>query len=376
MSDKMPLNTKNSLENSLPDTLIARRKDEHLKIAAEHDVSHSFGTLLNDIKLVHQALPELNSAEVDLSVEFFGKKLSAPLMITSMTGGSESAGKMNRSMAKAANKLGIAFAVGSQRVMLNHPETTSDFQVRREIPDGVLLGNIGAVQLQEYSAEVIAGLVDTIDADGLCIHLNAAQELVQKEGHRDFRGLLDKIARLVDRFEGKALIKETGAGLSPETLRKLKSIGAHYVDVSGAGGTSWTKVETYRDSNSELFKLGETLADWGLPTAFCIIAAKKILDDDACIIASGGIKSGLDAARAIAAGSNIAGFARQALLSFIKDEDNGVAALIEQTIKELKTTMLLTDCKDINALKKAPRIYTGQLRHWLADYGWLEGEKN
>lgn len=371
MSEKLPLNMKDNRVNDLSEALIAKRKSEHLKIAAEHDVSHSFDTLLNDIKLIHQALPELDSAEVDLTVEFFGKKLDAPLMINSMTGGSEYAGKMNNSLAKAADKLGIAFAVGSQRVMIDHPESTADFQVRQEIPNGVLLGNIGAVQLQEYSTEVIAGLVDTIEADGLCIHLNAAQELVQKEGHRNFKGLLDKIDRLVDRLKGRALVKETGAGLSPETLRRLKSIGVRYIDVSGAGGTSWTKVETYRDSNSELCQLGETLADWGLPTAFCIIAAKKILDDDTCIIASGGIKSGLDVARAIAAGSDIAGFARQVLLSYIKDKDNGVVALIEQIKKELKTTMLLTDCKNIDALKKAPRIYTGQLRHWLSAYGWL-----
>ena len=362
---------KNGKDN-LPDTLISKRKSEHLRIVAEKDVVFSHSTLLEDIKLMHQALPELNLDEIDLSVEFFGKKLTAPFMITSMTGGAEYTEQLNHSLAEAAQMTGIAFAVGSQRVMHRHPEVTPDFQVRRLIPDGVLLGNIGAVQLQEYPPDVIADLMKAIDADGMCVHLNAAQELVQKEGHRDFRGILDRIAALVDHLDGRVLVKETGAGLSPQTLQKLASIGVRYIDVSGSGGTSWTKVEMYRESNHELKQLGETFADWGVPTAFSIVAAKRIFKENTCIIASGGIVSGLDIARSIAAGADIAGFARQVLLSFLKQKTEGVIALIDQFKKEMKTAMLLTDSKDIHALKKAPIIYTGQLRNWLSTYGWLE----
>jgi len=366
----------NDRNNNFPDTLISRRKSEHLQIAADHDVTYSQTTMLENVKLMHQALPELRIDEIDLSVEFFGKRLKAPLMITSMTGGAEYAGRMNHALASAAQRQGIAFAVGSQRVMLSHPEITSDFQVRKEIPDGVLLGNIGAVQLQEYSLDVIADLAKSIEADGMCVHLNAAQELVQREGHRDFRGLIDKIARLVDHLEGRVLVKETGAGLSPQTLKKLASIGVRYIDVSGSGGTSWTKVEMHRASNQKLRQLAETFADWGVPTAFSIIAAKHIFKDKACLVASGGILSGLDVARAIAAGSDIAGFARQVLLSYLDKETDGVIALINRFKKELTTAMLLTDCQNISALKKAPRIYTGELREWLLTYGWFEGEKN
>lgn len=163
-----------------PDTLISQRKSEHLRIVADNDVTHRRSTLLNNVQLLHQALSELNFDEIDLSVEFFGKRLKAPFMIASMTGGVEFAREMNHSLAKSAQKEGIAFAVGSQRVMLDHPEVTSDFTVRQYIPDGVLLGNIGAVQLDEYPPEVIAKLVEAIKADGICVHLNAAQELVQK----------------------------------------------------------------------------------------------------------------------------------------------------------------------------------------------------
>ena len=373
---------KNKRENDLLDTFrqgsteISRRKSEHLQIVADREVTFSRGTLLDNIELIHQALPEQSIEEIDLSVDFFGKRLAAPLMITSMTGGAEYADTMNHALAKAAGQQGIAFAVGSQRVMLRHPDVTSDFTVRKEIPDGVLLGNIGAVQLEEYTPDVIAELMKTIEADGMCVHLNAAQELMQTEGHRDFRGLLDRIAYLVDRLEGRVLVKETGAGLSPETLKKLAAIGVRYIDVAGAGGTSWTKVETYRTSNRELCQLGETFADWGVPTAFCIIAAKNIFKDNACLIASGGISSGLDIARAIVAGSDISGIDLQALLSFLKKDTDGVIALIERFKKELKTAMLLTDCKNISALKKAPKIYTGQLREWLSAYGWHQGEMN
>lgn len=358
-----------------PDTLISQRKSEHLRIVADNDVTHRRSTLLNNVQLLHQALSELNFDEIDLSVEFFGKRLKAPFMIASMTGGVEFAREMNHSLAKSAQKEGIAFAVGSQRVMLDHPEVTSDFTVRQYIPDGVLLGNIGAVQLDEYPPEVIAKLVEAIEADGICVHLNAAQELVQKEGHRHFRGLLDKIAYLVDHLRGHVLVKETGAGMSPETLEKLASIGVPYVDVSGSGGTSWTKVEMHRAPDKDLRQVGETFADWGVPTAFSVIAARHIFKDKACLVASGGIISGLDAARAIATGADIIGFARPALIAFLKSGTDGVISLIKIFKQELKTAMILTGSQDVTALQRVARVYTGELRQWLSAYGWLGEEK-
>jgi len=358
----------------LPDTLLSRRKSEHLQIVASQDVTHKGGTLLGNVQLLHQALPELSVDDIDLSVEFFGKRLNAPLMITSMTGGAEYAGQLNHNLAKVSQQQGVAFAVGSQRVMIRHPEVTNDFAVRSNIPDGVLLGNIGAVQLQEYSPDIIMGLVKAIDADGICVHLNAGQELMQAEGHRDFAGLLDKIARLVEHSDGRVLVKETGAGMSPETLKQLNSIGVTYIDVSGAGGTSWTKVEAYRAADPNLKHLGELFSDWGVPTAFSVIAARNIMTDKAMIIGSGGIMSGMDAARCIACGADIAGFARPALLAFLDRGAEGVSELLERYAKELKTAMLLTGSKNIAAMQNAPKIYNGELKTWLDAYG-LSGGK-
>jgi len=350
------------------------RKNQHLRIVCDRDVHPSFPPLLDDVQLVHQALPELDVDEIDLSTDFFGKRLKAPLMITSMTGGADYAEKLNDGLAEAAERHGIAFAVGSQRVMLRHPEMTAHFAVRRSIPQSVLLGNIGAVQLAEYSLETIAELTARIEADGLCVHLNVAQEMMQKEGHRHFRGLLDLIGRLNDRLRGRLLVKETGAGLSPSTIARLISLGINYIDVAGAGGTSWTKVESYRAALPHLRKAGETFADWGLPTAISIIAARRKQAREFCLIGSGGIRTGLDAARAIALGADLVGFARPILLAFMEDGIEGACAFIQQISYELRTAMLLTGCRDIKSLQKAPHFLRGRLRQWLHDYEKYEGE--
>lgn len=363
------------MEFEYPDTAISRRKSEHLRLVAEKDVVHSQGTLLSDVFLIPQSLPELDFAQIDTNIGFFGKTLSAPLMITSMTGGADYAGKLNRALAKAAGHHNIALAVGSQRVMIKHPEVTPDFAVRRHIPDGVLLGNIGAVQLAEYPTRVIRKLVSDIDADGICVHLNIAQELMQKEGHRDFRGIIDQIGRLVDQLEGRVIVKETGAGMSPQCLQKLSSLGVRYIDVSGSGGTSWTKVEMYRAEDDLLKRTGQTFSDWGLPTAFSAFAARKICKADITVIASGGILTGLDAARAIAIGADIAGIARPALLAFLRQGEEGVDQLLMVLKNELRSAMLLTGAKDLNQLRNVPRLYCGRLREMLNDYGWLKEEK-
>ncbi len=355
--------------------ILSKRKSEHLQIVTNEDVVHSGGTLLNDIRLYHQALPELSINELYTQVEFFGKILQVPFMITGMTGGADFAGQLNRGLAEVAEKHGIAMGVGSQRIMIRHPEMAKDFQVRDKIPNGVLLGNIGAVQLQEYTPDVIKALVDIIEADGICVHLNAAQEIMQEEGHRNFNKLLDKIDKLNSYLDGKVLVKETGAGMSIETLKQLKSIGITIIDVAGAGGTSWTKVEALRAQNQNLKKLGMAFADWGVPTAFSIISAKKIMGDGVKLIGSGGITSGLDAARAIAAGADIAGFARPALLAYMSNGSEGVSSLINSFTEELKAAMLLTGSKDITALKKASRAYKSELKDLLENHGWFEGEQ-
>ncbi len=354
------------------DNQIVRRKGDHLRIVAQMDVEHSGGTLLSDVRLLHQALPEVNLNDIDMSSTFFGKKIAAPLMITSMTGGAKYAKRLNRSLAEVANLHKIPFSVGSQRVMLSHPHLYQDFLVRSDMPDAVLLGNIGGVQLVEYSIDEIVELQKRIEADGMCVHLNAAQELIQgDEGQQTFAGVVDQIARLVDRLDGKVLVKETGAGLSVETLEKLKSAGVPYVDVSGAGGTSWTKVERHRASMLEHQGLGELFGDWGLPTAFCVVAARKVLGDDATVISAGGIRDGLDVARSIALGANLAGFARPVLLQYLDKGAEQVSVWLQGIEAELRAAMFLSGSRTVEDLRNAPKVISGELKNtWLAAYGW------
>jgi isopentenyl-diphosphate Delta-isomerase len=355
----------------MPDSPIIRRKGEHLQIVLEQDVQHPHSTLLECVQLMHRALPELDLAQAGLGADFFGKRLAAPLMITGMTGGAELAGKLNRGLAQVAARAGIAFAVGSQRVLFRHPEALSDFAVREHIPNGVLLGNLGAAQLREYPPQDVAELAARIEADGICLHLNPAQELAQPGGDRGFSGVLDAIARLVELMPGRVLVKETGAGLAPQVVRELYQAGVRCFDVAGAGGTSWTKVEGLcaddgTPAGRQARSLGQALAGWGIPTAVCIVGARQVAGAEACIVGSGGIRSGLDAARAIACGANLAGFARPLLLVFSQGGIDAAQSWISNMIAELQAVMLLCGASDCLGMHSASRVYTGELRDWLS----------
>ena len=357
----------------MSDTELTQRKSDHLRIVAEEDVAHRAASLLGDVQLLHQALPELNLSAIDTSVEFFGKRLANPLMITSMTGGAERAGELNRALAAVAAQCGVAFAVGSQRVMLHRPETCADFAVREELgADGVLLGNIGAAQLRQYEPAQIAALAQRIEADGMCVHLNVAHELAQDEGDRSFDGIVAALTRLVEALEGRVLVKETGAGLSPEALALLCGCGVKYIDVAGAGGTSWTRVEGYRVRTPKARAVAETFADWGIPTAFSVLAARRVCPPDCCIIGSGGIHTGLDAARTIACGARLAGVARSLLLAYTAGGVDGAVAHLRRMVHELRCAMLLTSAARVAELQQVRRVYTGRLREWLSAYRWLD----
>jgi isopentenyl-diphosphate delta-isomerase len=349
---------------------IQHRKSEHLRIVAELPVQHAGGTLLDGVRLVHQALPELGLADIDTSCEFFGKRLSAPLMITSMTGGADFAGELNRGLAMVAQSLGIAFAVGSQRVLWRHPETLQDFAVRSLIPDGVLLGNIGMAQLVTEQTNRLVGLVEAIEADGLCVHLNAAQELIQPDGDRNFAGTAAALGELVQALDGRVLVKETGAGLSRRALEQLRACGVRYVDVSGSGGTSWTKVEMHRLPAGPERVLGALLADWGIPTAVSLHWAREVYcqadSSELVLIGSGGITTGLDAARAIACGADIAGVARTVMLAFLEGGTDGARQYLVDLIEQLRAVMLLCAAPNIAAMQSAERSYSAELRDWLA----------
>ena len=309
---------------------------------------------------MHDSLPEVDTDAVDLSVEMFGKKLNAPLLITGMTGGAARAEEINRTLARVAQELGIAFGVGSQRAMAVDPTLTKTFQVREVAPDIVLLGNLGGTQVAAMSVAEIQDVVGAIDADALCVHLNPAQELTQPEGDRNFIGVVDGLRRAVEGLSVPVIAKETGCGLSKRTLEKIKSTGVEWVDVSGAGGTTWVGVEVLRTPPAQR-DVGQQFWEWGIPTAASICWAREMGFN---IIGSGGLRNGRDAANAIALGADIAGMALPWLRAAFDGGEDAAMAFGETTIQALRHTCVLTGSKDIAALQSAPRLIGPRLSKW------------
>jgi isopentenyl-diphosphate delta-isomerase len=285
---------------------LEQRKSQHLDLV-QREVETA-DTLFSCVRLVHRALPELALDDIDLSAELCGRSLKAPLMVTGMTGGTERAGQINRDLAALAQEMGVAFGVGSMRILLDQPDLLPTFAVKPARPP-LLFANLGAQQLVQRGSGAVLRLIEMLGADGIAIHLNPAQELVQAGGDRDFRGCLDAIARLVEEIGAqRVLVKETGCGIGPAVVRELFEGGVRAVDVSGSGGTSWTRVEQLRAKAPDARELGELFSDWGIPTAACVAAAREAAPEIQ-IVASGGIRSGLDAARALALGADLAGLA-------------------------------------------------------------------
>jgi isopentenyl-diphosphate delta-isomerase len=349
-------------------TDISKRKADHLVLAGSGAAAfRDKDSLLADVHLVHQSLPECAVEEIDLTTTLFGQTLKAPLVITGMTGGTEVAAAINRDLARAAQAFGLAFGVGSQRAMAEHPELTSTYMVRDVAPDIVLLGNLGAVQAKTLGPEKVQALCEQIGATALAIHLNPAQELMQAEGDRDFRGLLRTVFDLKRALTIPLLVKETGCGLSPETAAALRAAGIETVDVSGAGGTSWVAVEAKRaESGSVTQNLGEELWDWGLPTAVSIVACRQ---HNLNVIASGGVRSGYDVARALALGACAGGFAQPVLRAHQLGGYLAVVELIEQVIRSIATVTLLSGKTRALDLDTAPRHIGRRLSSYLHDLG-------
>lgn len=342
---------------------ITRRKDDHLDLATSGDVAFKqTTTLLENVRLVHDALPELSFDELDLSVELLGKRLRAPILIAAMTGGSDRAERINRELAEIAEERGYAFGLGSQRAMHKLPAKTTTYAVRDVAPKTLVLGNLGIVQAAQMSTEEIGDLLARVGADALCVHLNPAMELVQDDGDRDFRGGLATLERLLS--AGLTLIvKETGCGLSGSVARRVRQLGVEHVDVSGAGGTSWVAVETHRASPDRR-PLGEAFWEWGIPTAASVALCAQ--HGFRTIFATGGLSSGLDVAKAIALGASAGGIARKALQALESGGPAGARAFFDRVEAELKAAMLLTGSRDVRSLAKAPRLVTGELAAWLA----------
>ncbi len=347
---------------------IARRKADHLQVAVSDEAGfRHMTTLLEQVHLLHQALPESALEEIDLQTELVGHRLEAPLVITGMTGGTDEAGEINRDLARAAQELGIGFGVGSQRAMAEHPELEPTYRVRDAAPDVFLIGNLGVVQARAYGPRRVAEIASSIDANAMAIHLNPTMELIQEDGDRDFRGATDFIAALVDVLEIPVIVKETGCGLSDEVAAKLGAAGVTAVDVAGAGGTSWSAVEALRAApGSAPRELGTVLTDWGIPTAvstaLCARAGMQV-------IASGGIRTGLDIARALALGATAGGFAAPALRAQRDAGYRGVRDLLERTIAAVRAIVLLCGCRAASDLATAPRHLGAELRAWFDDVG-------
>jgi isopentenyl-diphosphate delta-isomerase len=342
---------------------IERRKADHLDLCSTDAVRfRDRTTLLECVKLVHQSLPDLALDDLDLSVELLGKRLKAPIAIAGMTGGTDRAAEVNRALARIADRRGYAFGLGSQRAMQKVPETAWTYRVREWAPGVLLFGNIGVVQARQQESRTIEALVREIGADALCVHMNPAMELVQPGGDRDFRGGLETMKRLVDDLPVPIIAKETGNGISFETAQKLAGAGVKHIDVSGAGGTSWVGVETLR-AEGDARKLGELLWDWGVPTAASVHFAAHA---GHTVIATGGIRTGYDVARAIALGATLGGIAREALKAFNDGGEEGADAFLAAVENELRAVMLLTGSRTLADLRKAPKIVAGELRDWLA----------
>ena len=341
-----------SLDKTNPAT-IQDRKADHLRICLEDDVQcHQTTTGLENYRFIHCGLPELRYDQVDISTTFLGKSLGAPMLISSMTGGTEQARLINQRLAVTAQKFGLAMGVGSQRVAVEKPELADTFNVRRYAPDALLLANLGAVQLNySYGLEHCQRAVDWLEADALILHLNPLQECVQSRGDTDFSGLMAKIETLCDQMPVPVIAKEVGNGISGSLAQKLIDIGVSAIDTAGAGGTSWARVESERAQDVKQRRLGQTFADWGLPTADCIVGIRAIAPHIP-LIASGGLRNGLHVAKTLALGADIAGLA----LPFLKAADHSEAALDTMTdilIAEIKTALFCTGQGNLKDLKHA-----------------------
>lgn len=332
------------------------RKADHLRICLDEDVQFAEVTHgLERYRFTHCCLPELDRSEIGLRTTFLGKQLGAPLLISSMTGGTEQAKTINCRLAEVAQHYKIAMGVGSQRVAVENPLVASTFAVRSQAPDILLLANLGAVQLNyRYGLEECQRVVDLLEADALILHLNPLQECVQTSGDTNFRGLLAKIALLCEKLPVPVIVKEVGNGISGTMAQKLIEAGVAAIDVAGAGGTSWARVEGERAEDGRQRRLGQTFADWGLPTAECITAIRAVAPTIP-LIASGGLRNGLEIAKAIALGADITGMAWP-FLQAAHQSAAEVQALVDILIAEITTVLFCTGNATLDELKRSASL--------------------
>lgn len=342
------------------------RKDDHIRIVQNRDVETT-GTGFADVHLVHEALPELHYDAIDTTIEFLGAELAAPIFIESMTGGHHNTTAINRALARAASETGIAMGLGSQRagLELDDDGVLESYTVVRDVaPDAFIYGNLGAAQLRAYDLETVERAVEMIEADALAVHLNFLQEAVQPEGDVDGRNCLAAIERVAAELSVPLIVKETGNGISGETARKLAAIGVDAIDVAGKGGTTWSGIEAYRAATANAprqERIGTLFRTWGIPTAASTI---ECVAEHNCVVASGGIRTGVDVAKAIALGALAGGLAKP----FLTPATNGSDAVIERIadlIAELRTAMFVTGSGSIAELQRTEYVLQGKTREYV-----------
>lgn len=336
---------------------INQRKADHIRINLEEDVGFiTLTTGLEHFRFVHQALPELDLADVDPSLCVFGKRVAAPILVSSMTGGTEQAQQINRTLAAAAQAQKLAMGLGSQRAGIERADAVASFRVRDVAPDILLFANLGAVQFNYgYGVEQCRRAVEMVEADALILHLNPLQEVLQPEGDSQWRGLLGKIEAVCRTVGVPVIAKEVGWGISAQTARRLIEAGVSAIDVAGAGGTSWSQVEMYRAPTERLRRLAAAFGDWGIPTAESLLAVRQVRAemqrDNVVLFASGGIRSGQDIAKCAALGADLVGLAGP----FLKRAVESVEAVNEEMellITELRIAMFCSGAATIDALRQ------------------------
>lgn len=352
------------------------RKAEHIRISLSKNVqARAKTTGFEDVHFIHRALPEINKQEIDLSTNIFNHKFAAPIIAGAVTGGTEEATKINANIASAVEELNLGMGVGSQRAAIEDRKLEKTFAiVRKKAPNAFLIANIGGIQLVNgYGIKEVRKAIEMIDADAIAIHLNALQEATQPEGQTNFRGVLESIEKIADKLDLPVIAKETGAGISVGDAEKLEAAGVKGIDVSGVGGTSFAGVEYYRATgrkNSCQRRLGEIFWDWGIPTTLSIIEVSQRVKIP--VVASGGIRSGVDIAKSLTLGANLASLSQPMLEAAVKGVEETKNTLL-LLVEELRNAMFLVGADSIQTLKKRPLVITGRTADWLRARGFDVG---
>jgi len=336
------------------------RKQDHLRICAEKQVEAGFSGF-SDVRLVHAALPECSLEDMDLTARFLGHKFASPLFIAAMTGGHRDALPINRNLAAAAERHGIGMGVGSQRAALEEPDLEDSFTVVREAaPRAFICANLGVVQLRDHGIEWAERAVEMIDAQAICIHANFLQEAIMPEGDHDARGCLDTLRTLCRDFHVPVIVKETGAGISRETAGLLWAAGVSAIDIGGLGGTSWARVECIRSPESPQARMGGRFVDWGIPT---VVSLREVAGTGP-VIATGGVRSGLDMAKGLALGADLCGMALPLLAPAMESEE-AISGVIEGFTRELAVAMFLSGARTVKTMRNVRTWITGTTRQMI-----------